>query len=63
MARSTLPTLESLREELQLDSAQSGPKGTRSLRARGSSLAPPAAQLRVLNALPLARGDFDQALG
>jgi len=63
MATPPLATLESLRDELRLDSAESGPKGTRSLRARGSSLAPPAAQLRTLNALPLARGDFDRALG
>jgi radical SAM/Cys-rich protein len=35
---------------------------TQSLRARGSPLASTAAQLRVLNALPLARGDFDVVL-
>jgi radical SAM/Cys-rich protein len=63
MASPSLSVLESLREELDLDSPQSGPKGTRSLRARGAPLASPAAQLRALNALPLVRGDFDQALG
>jgi radical SAM/Cys-rich protein len=51
-----------LRAELALDSPAAGPKGTRSLRARGSSLAPPSVQLRVLDAVPLARGDFDAAL-
>ncbi len=56
------PSLAALREQLQLDSPESGPKGTRSLRARGSPLAAPAAQLRLLQALPLARGDFDAAL-
>jgi len=45
-----------------LASTESGPKGTKSLRARESPLAPPEAQLRVLNNLPLARGDFDAAL-
>jgi len=54
--------LSSLREELDLDSPQTGPKGTRSLRARGSPLAPPANQLGLLNALPLARGDFAETL-
>jgi radical SAM/Cys-rich protein len=46
----------------ELASSESGAKGTKSLRARGSSLAPPEAQLRVLENLPLARGDFDAAL-
>jgi len=55
-------SLDALRAALDLDSPTSGPKGTRSLRARGSSLAPPATQLSVLAALPLARGDFDAAL-
>jgi radical SAM/Cys-rich protein len=54
--------LTTLREELGLDSPQSGPKGTRSLRSRNSPLAPPTAQLRTLNEIPLARGDFDEAL-
>lgn len=45
-----------------LATPESGPKGTKSLRARGSSLALPEAQLRVLNELPLAQGDFDIAL-
>lgn len=39
-----------------------GPKGTRSLRARGSDLAPAAAQLAALDALALPGGDFDAAL-
>ncbi len=56
------PSLATLREQLQLDSPESGPKGTRSLRARGSPLAVPAAQLCVLEALSLAGGDFDAAL-
>jgi radical SAM/Cys-rich protein len=51
-----------LRVELALDSPGAGPKGTRSLRARRSTLAPAAAQLGVLEALPLADGDFDGAL-
>ena len=46
----------------ELASAESGPKGTKSLRARESTLAPPEAQLRVLDDLPLERGDFDAAL-
>src|SRR5512144_2021997 len=45
-----------------LASPESGPKGTKSLRSRGSSLAAPEAQLRLLDALPLADGDFDAAL-
>jgi radical SAM/Cys-rich protein len=45
-----------------LASPEVGPKGTRSLRARGSALAPPAAQRRLLDALPLPGGDFDAAL-
>jgi radical SAM/Cys-rich protein len=35
---------------------------TRSLRARGAALAPPEAQLRLLRGLPLAGGDFAEAL-
>jgi radical SAM/Cys-rich protein len=62
MTTMPLTVIESLRNELQLDSTESGPKATRSLRARGSPLASPAAQLRMLNAVPLARGDFDRAL-
>ena len=46
----------------ELASPKSGPKGTKSLRARESPLAPPEAQLRVLDNLPLVRGDFDAAL-
>ena len=56
------PDAERLRTDLALDSTDAGPKGTRSLRARGSTLAPAAAQLRVLETLPLANGDFDGAL-
>jgi radical SAM/Cys-rich protein len=48
--------------QLDLESLESGPKGTRSLRARGSLLALPSAQLRTLNTLPLASGDFNAAL-
>ncbi len=40
-----------------------GPKGTRSLRARDSPLASTAAQLRLLETLPLPGGDFDATLG
>jgi radical SAM/Cys-rich protein len=46
----------------EIGSPGSGPKGTKSLRARGSTLAPAEEQLRVLDALPLATGDFDAAL-
>ena len=46
----------------EIASPEGGPKGTKSLQARGSSLAPPEAQLRVLNDVPLAYGDFDAAL-
>ena len=45
-----------------LSSPESGPRPTRSLRSRGSSLAPPAAQLRLLAELPLASGSFSAAL-
>jgi radical SAM/Cys-rich protein len=45
-----------------LASPESGPKGTKSLRSRGSALASPATQLRLLDALPLESGDFDAAL-
>jgi radical SAM/Cys-rich protein len=40
-----------------------GPKGTRSLRARGSPLASAATQLRLLQELRLPGGDFDATLG
>ena len=49
-------------EEPALDSLESGPKATRSLRVRGSSLAPPPAQRRILDALPLGENDFAAAL-
>jgi radical SAM/Cys-rich protein len=39
-----------------------GPTVAGSLRARGAPLASPAAQLRLLDSLPLARGNFDAAL-
>jgi radical SAM/Cys-rich protein len=45
-----------------LDLPASGPKRTRSLRARGSLLAPPAAQLRLVGDLALTNGDFGAAL-
>src|SRR5512136_1267950 len=45
-----------------LASPESGPKGTKSLRRRGSALAVPEAQLCLLDAIPLATGDFDAAL-
>jgi radical SAM/Cys-rich protein len=45
-----------------LASLAAGPKGTRSLRARGSPLAPPVAQLRLLETLPLPAGSFRGAL-
>ena len=45
-----------------LASSESGPKSTKSLRSRGSSLASPEAQLRLLDAVPLESGDFDAAL-
>jgi radical SAM/Cys-rich protein len=50
----------SLLEELA--SPASGPRRVQGLQARGSPLASPAEQLRVLDALPLACGDFDAAL-
>ena len=46
----------------ELATPAAGPKGTRSLRARGSPLAPPAAQLRLLGTLPLTGGDFGAAI-
>jgi radical SAM/Cys-rich protein len=46
----------------EIASPESGPKGTKSLRARGSTLAPAEEQLRLLDSLPLAKGDFDAAL-
>jgi radical SAM/Cys-rich protein len=49
-------------EDLDLESAETGPKRTRTLQARGSALAPPREQLRLLNSLTLARGTFDAAL-
>ena len=49
--------------DLDLASPAAGPKGTASLRARGSPLASASAQLRVLNGLsPPAGADFDGAL-
>jgi hypothetical protein len=48
--------------DLDLASPAAGPKGTRSLRARGSPLAPPRAQLRLLETLPLHPGAFHDAL-
>jgi len=48
-------------EEPGLNSLESGPKGTRSLRVRGSPLAPPAAQRRILDTLSLT-GEFAAAL-
>ena len=57
-----LPIVESPPSGLADDSIESGPTATRSLRARGSPLASTAAQLQVLNALSLARGDFDLVL-
>jgi len=58
-----LPIIQSPPNGLPHDSIESGPTATRSLRARGSPLASTVAQLQALNALPLARGDFEQALG
>jgi radical SAM/Cys-rich protein len=46
----------------ELASLAAGPKGTRSLRARGAPLAAPLAQLRLLAGLPLLGGDFRGAL-
>jgi radical SAM/Cys-rich protein len=46
----------------ELASPESGPRSTKSLQARESPLAPSEAQLRVLNDLPLAQGDFEAAL-
>src|SRR5512139_270689 len=46
----------------EISSPESGPKGTKSLRARGSTLAPAEEQLRLLDSFPLAKGDFDAAL-
>ena len=52
-----------LRARLGLDSEAAGPKGTRSLRARQSPLAPPDAQLRLLDAVPLSgASSFEQHL-
>jgi hypothetical protein len=45
-----------------LDSLESGPTATRSLRVRGSSLAPARAQRGILDALPLAVPDFATVL-
>jgi radical SAM/Cys-rich protein len=45
-----------------LASPGSGPKSTKTLRSRGSSLASPETQLRLLDAVPLESGDFDAAL-
>jgi radical SAM/Cys-rich protein len=57
-----LPMVESPPNGPTDDSIGPGPRATQSLRARGSPLASTAAQLRVLNALSLARGDFDLVL-
>jgi radical SAM/Cys-rich protein len=46
----------------ELDSLAAGPEGTRSLRVRGSPLAPPSVQRGILADLPLAGGDFAAAL-
>jgi radical SAM/Cys-rich protein len=46
----------------EIASVEGGPKGTKSLRARGSTLAPADEQLRLLDSLSLAKGDFDAAL-
>jgi radical SAM/Cys-rich protein len=46
----------------ELASPAGGPKGTRSLRARGAPLAAPAAQLRLLESMPLPGGDFREVL-
>jgi radical SAM/Cys-rich protein len=59
----TPPELGSAGVELDLASRAAGPKGTRSLRALGSPLASAAAQLRLLESLPLPAGDFETALG
>jgi hypothetical protein len=57
-----LPVLPRREDAPPLDSLEGGPRATRSLRARGSSLAPPSAQRRILDALPLAVPDFAAAL-
>ncbi len=46
----------------ELATPASGPKPVKSLRARGSSLAAPETQLRVLDEIPLAQGSFAAAL-
>ena len=47
----------------ELPSTDTGPKAVpASLRARGAPLASPQAQLRLLDSLPLARGDFEAVL-
>ncbi len=46
----------------EIASPESGPKGTKSLQDRGSSLAAPETQRRMLDELPLAQGNFDAAL-
>jgi radical SAM/Cys-rich protein len=46
----------------ELATLASGPKGTRSLRARESPLASPEAQRKLLEDLPLAQGDFAATL-
>lgn len=57
----TGPRIESaLLEEVR--ASHGGPPGAKSLRARGSALAPPEVQRRLLQALPLPRGEFDAAL-
>ena len=54
--------LSSIRDQLALDSVDSGPKGTASLRARRANLAPPEAQLRLLASLELSDADFESAI-
>src|SRR5262245_34663376 len=59
--REPAPSRRGSGPQAPLDSLESGPKATRSLRLRGSPLASPAAQRAVLDALPLA-ADFTSAL-
>ena len=54
--------LTQIRISLALDSGEAGPKSTSSLRARRAPLVPASAQLRILNELPLSRGDFPARL-
>ncbi|MDP2315068.1 MAG: arsenosugar biosynthesis radical SAM protein ArsS [Pseudomonadota bacterium] len=61
-ASSAAHSAQAVRLDLGLDSLAAGPKRTSSLRARGDALAPAAAQLARLDAVPLAGGDFDRAV-